>query len=89
MKKAVASPNSEQKRRNNKQRISCLGDFGFVGIQVVKGKKHVRKVEGGEHIEHCHVLDVDSHLRASKAEETTKEYALWHKHIAKNYEKRN
>ena len=54
-KKSTTSPSSDQ-NKNKKQRSPCLGDIGFAGIQVVNGKKYVRKLEGGKCIEQARCI---------------------------------
>ena len=52
MKKA-SSTSSPDKGKKKKQRTPCLGYFGFVGMQIVQGKEHKRKIEGGKKLETC------------------------------------
>ena len=52
MKKALSS-SSPDKGKNNKYHTPYLGDFGSVGAQVVHGKEHRCKIEGGKKLETC------------------------------------
>ena len=46
--KKSSSTSSPDKGKKKKQRAPCLGDFGFVGTQLVQGKEHRRKIEEGK-----------------------------------------
>ena len=51
--KKDSSTSSPDKYKNKKQLAPCLGDFVFVGMQIVQGKEHKRKIERGKKLETC------------------------------------
>ena len=64
--KKSSSTSSPDKGKKKKQRTPCLGDFGFVGMQIVKGKEHRRKIEGGKKLETCFCVGCNNAFKSEQ-----------------------
>ena len=64
--KKYSSTSSPDKGKKKKQRAPCLGDFRFVGTQIVKGKDHRRKIEGGKKLETCFCVECNNAFKSEQ-----------------------
>ena len=81
--KKSSSTSSPNKSKKKKQRTPCLGDFGFVSIQIVKGKEYRRKIEGGKSQRLVSVQNATMRLRVSRVEVIMNKHVLQHNNITK------
>ena len=82
MKKSITSFILEQ-NKNKKQWTLYLGNFGFTGIQVVNGKKYVRKLEGGKCIEQTYCIRYKAGFKSLQGRENHE----WACAMAQHYHK--
>ena len=49
MKKSLSTLSPDESKKK-KQYSHCLGDFGFISIEIVKGKEYRCKIKGGQEV---------------------------------------
>ena len=72
----TSSTSSPDKGKKKKQRAPCLGDFLFVGMQIVQGKERKYKIEEGKKLETFLRRMQQCILRVSRVEATMSEHVL-------------
>ena len=64
--KKSSSTSSPDEGKKKKQYAPYLRDFLFVGVHIVKGKEHRRKIEGGKKLETCFCVGCNNAFKSEQ-----------------------